>query len=260
MNVAVCIKQVPLSSIPMDSQGNLDRSQGGGRLNPGDGYALEAALQIAEKTHGQVTALTMGPGSAEAVLKTAFSLGVSRGILLCDRAFAGADVYATAYTLAQAIRMLGSVDVIVCGQHSTDGDTAQLPSSLGQQLGIRTLGWVKGLEIRENQILVRQELSAGTQEALVTGPCLLAVGEEIGRLRIPTLREQLRAKSRQIETIGLQDLSDRNPDHYGLAASPTRVVKVEAVERTRKHAPISLSGEEGARRILAAIREGTAYV
>ena len=188
MRIVVCIKQVPSASIPMDDSGNLDRSQAGGQLNPGDLYALEAGLQLAEALSGQVTALTMGPASAEAVLKTAFSMGADQGVLLSDPAFAGGDVYATARTLSQGIRALGGADLVICGQQTTDGDTGQLPSSLGAQMGIPTLGWVKKLEVAGNQLLVSQELSLGTQQAQVSLPCLLAVGEGIGRVRVPSLR------------------------------------------------------------------------
>ncbi len=237
MNVLVCIKQVPSRSVPIDgSSGVLDRSQAGGRINPWDLYALEAALRIAEKTGGQVTALTMGPESAEKSLKTALSMGAQSGVLLSHRAFAGADVYATAFTLAQGIRSLGTFDVVVCGQQTTDGDTAQLPFSLAVQLGIPAVGWVKGLAVEGDTLCVQQELSGGTQQVKITAPCLLAVGEGIGKPRIPSLREQLRARSREIRRIGLSDLENKDPDCYGLAASPTRVVSVSEIHQTA-HAP-----------------------
>ena len=255
MNAAVCIKQVPSGSVPTDAEGNLQRDRGGTRLNPRDEYALEAALTLARETGGSVTAITMGPPSAEAVLKTAFALGADRGILLTDRAFAGADVYATAYTLSQGIRALGGFDVIVCGQQSTDGDTAQLPFSLGIQLGIPVLGWVKHYELTEGRILVHQELSQGTQQVIAPPPCVLAVGTGCRQLRIPSLGDQLRARSRKIQVLALPDLLDSNAAHYGRAASPTRVVGTERIEHPAKNLPAVLSGEATARRIFRAVQE-----
>lgn len=254
MNVIVCIKQVPGSSVPMEGEnGVLDRSRGPARLNPRDLYAIEAALRIARETGGQVTALTMGPESATDALKTALSMGADRGVLLSDRAFAGADVYATAYTLAQGIRSLGEFDVVVCGQQTTDGDTAQLPFSLAVRLGIPALGWVKYLEIHDGILTVLQELSGGTQKSVCGAPCLLAVGEGIGTPRIPTLRDQLGAKKKPIQRMGLLDLPDTEPEHYGLKASPTRVVS--ACERTqeRKAQPRKLAPDEAAAQILHAV-------
>lgn len=259
MKIIVCIKQVPSSSVPTDDFGNLDRSRAGGQLNPRDSYALEAALQLGKALDGQVTALTMGPESAGEVLKTAFTLGVSQGVLLSDPAFAGADVYATAYTLAKGIEALGGADLVICGQQSTDGDTAQLPSSLAVQLGIPVLGWVKSIELGQNGLTLLQELSQGTQKTTISFPCLLAVGEGIGRPRIPSLRDQLRAKSRQAQVLNLRDLPDTDPEHYGRRASPTRVIHAEAAPQKQKHSPTSLNGEKGAERILQALREESPY-
>ena len=259
MNVIVCIKQVPSGSVCLDDRGILERSQSGGRLNPGDSYALEAAMQIAETAGGQVTALTMGPESGAQILRTAFSVGVSHGVLVCDRAFAGADVYATAYTLSQAIRQLPPFDVIVCGQQTADGGTAQLPFSLAAQLGIPAVGWIKALEIREGQLILKQELSGGTQQAEPGTPCLLSVGAGIGSPRLPSLRGQLKAKNAPIQVMSLKDLRDQDPLHYGLAGSCTRVTALQQLKREKKNAPIPLSGEGGAEKILSLCREVKAY-
>lgn len=259
MNVLVCIKGVPAGSISLDDTGVLARNRAGSELNPGDFYALEAGLRIAEQTQGQVTALTMGPSSGETVLRTALALGVKEGILLSDPCFAGADVYATAYTLSQGIRTLSSWDVILCGQQTTDGGTAQLPFSLAARLGIPALGWVKELKILEDRLVLSQELREGTQQAEVRTPCLIAVGKEIGTPRSPSLRSQLRARNQKITVLTLQDLEDRNPDHYGLSGSRTQVIRVQNIQKKRKNPPLSLSGQEGANAILKLCREVTSH-
>lgn len=251
MNVVVCIKQVPARSVPMDrTLGVLDRSRAGGQLNPGDLYALEAGLRLARAAGGTVTALTMGPESARQSLHTALGMGVDRAVLLSDRAFAGADVYATACTLAQGIRALGPFDLVVCGQQTTDGDTAQLPFSLAVRLGIHALGWVKKLD--EAEQTVEQELSLGTQRVPIQAPCLLAVGEGIGKPRIPSLRDQLTAKKKPIVCLGLSDLEERDPERYGLAASPTRVVSTREAAPVEGKEPVCRPPEELARLLLEA--------
>ena len=244
MKVIVCVKQVPASSVPLDSAGNLLRGRGSAQLNPGDAWAIEAALQLAEAMNGTVTALTMGPASAETVLRTALSMGGSQGVQMTDRAFAGADVYATAHTLAEGIRCLGGADYVVCGQQSTDGDTAQLPFSLAAQLGIPALGWVKKLQLDGEKLTVLQELSQGTQQAELPCPCVLAVGKEIGTPRIPSLRARLRAKNQEIRVLTLSDLSDPEPAHYGLSGSPTRVVRASETVRTVRNQPLVLNGAD----------------
>lgn len=243
MNVVVCIKQVPSRSVPMDGRlGVLDRSQAGGQMNPMDYYALEAGLRLAKAAGGSVTALSMGPECAEQCLRTALGMGVDRAVLMCDAAFSGADVYATAYTLAQGIRALGSFDLVVCGQQTTDGDTAQLPFSLAVQLNIPALGWVKVLDVEH--LTVDQELSLGTQRSEIKTPCLLAVGEGIGAPRIPSLRDQLTAKKKPIQYLKCSDLKECDPACYGLAASPTRVVSTRMAETVEGAEPVRLPPEE----------------
>ena len=238
MHILVCIKQVPAGSVPLDStNGVLDRSLAGTDLNPFDTYAIEAALRLKETFGGSVTALTMGPPSAKSVLQTAFSIGVDGGVLLSDRAFAGADVFATARTLAAGIKTLSPFDYIVTGQQSTDGDTAQLPASLAVQLQLPFVPWVKAIEMEtDNRLRLSQELSRGTQEILVSAPCLLSVGAGIGSVRLPNLRDKLRAKSKPIQLLTLADLQDTDATHYGLLASPTRVCHIETVEQAAKTA------------------------
>lgn len=216
-------------------------------------------MQAKQRYGGRVTALTMGPESSQKVLKTAFSIGADRGVLLSDHAFAGADVYATAYTLAQGIQRLGSFDLIVCGQHSSDGDTAQLPFSLAAQLKIPALGWVKSIDFREGYLVLRQELSSGTQQAEVSFPCLIAAGSGIGIPRIPSLRSQLTARGKKPEILTLAELPDQNPEHYGLLGSRTRVIKVQDILKWQKHNPLMLNGEEGARELLKLCREVKTY-
>lgn len=258
MKVLVCIKQVPAKSVPMDkANGVLDRSKAGGRMNPWDSYALEAGLRIAEQTGGSVTAFSMGPRTAEQSLREALSMGADDAVLLCDKAFAGADVFATAYAISQGIKAAGSFDIVICGQQTTDGDTAQLPFSLAVRLNVPAVGWVKKIEeVDENSITVLQELSCGTQRIKAKSPFLMAVGDGIGRVRIPTLREQLKAKRKEVKILTLADLEDTSSDSYGLKASPTRVVKVHEAEHEQKCEPIELDAQRTAQLILNEISGG----
>jgi electron transfer flavoprotein beta subunit len=127
MRIIVCIKQVPdTAEVRINPETNtLIRDGVPSIINPYDTHAIEAGLQIKEKTGGKVTVVTMGPPQAETALREALSMGVDEAVLLTDRAFAGSDTWATAYTLAKAIEHIGG-DVILCGKQAIDGDTAQV--------------------------------------------------------------------------------------------------------------------------------------
>lgn len=247
MNILVLIKQVPAGSTCLDNDGILDRSKSGTTINPYDLYALETAYQFKKKLNEQgksvsITSLSMGPESAAEIIRTSYSYGCDNGYLLSDKVFGGADVYLTAYTIKQGIDILGNFDLIITGQQTTDGDTAQVPYSLGSQLNIRTIGWVKNIiDIDNDKIKVEQELSSSNQIIEVSYPVLISVGEYVFKPHIPSLRDQLMSKKKEVKVITLNDLNDRNKNHYGLNGSPTRVVNIKRVKRDRMNAPITFN-------------------
>ena len=130
MKIAVCIKQVPdTSEIKIDPvKHTLIRDGVPAIVNPYDKNAVEAAVQLKEKHGGEVTVITMGLPAAKKALKECLAMGCDHAYLVTDRAFGGADTYATSYTLAETLRKLGPFDLILCGKQAIDGDTGQTGS------------------------------------------------------------------------------------------------------------------------------------
>src|SRR5581483_7310763 len=87
--------------------------------------AVSKGVELARQTGGTCTVFTLGPPSAEDVLREAIAWGANDGVLLSDPAFAGSDTLATAKTLAAAIRPQG-YDLILVGRNSIDGETGQV--------------------------------------------------------------------------------------------------------------------------------------
>jgi electron transfer flavoprotein beta subunit len=131
LNIIVCIKQVPdTGDIKIDPKTNTLMREGvPSIINPFDLHALEAGLQIRESFGGKVIVLTMGPPQAESSLREALSMGADEAVLLSDRAFAGADTWATSYTLAKAINKIGA-DIVFCGKQAID-EAYQSPATYG---------------------------------------------------------------------------------------------------------------------------------
>ncbi|MCU0483371.1 MAG: FAD-binding protein [Chloroflexi bacterium] len=168
MDCIVLVKQVPdVSNIPEDAwdreKGTLRRAMLDSVLNPLDLHALTFAGRLAgSDPGGRIVFLTMGPPQAREVLVDCLSRLPGEAVLLTDHAFAGADTGATAYSLACAIRRIehdllgGSRDyAIVSGMQSVDGDTAQVPPQIAEELGIEHIAYAKGLET-EPAIRVRR--------------------------------------------------------------------------------------------------------
>ena len=124
----VFLKQVPQSTkVELDPvTKTLKRSSALSQTNPDDLYALQMALDLKRDTAAEVVAVSMGPASAETVLREALQRGADRAILLSSPAFAGSDTWCTSLVLAAAVRKIGAYDLLFFGKMAIDGDTAQV--------------------------------------------------------------------------------------------------------------------------------------
>ncbi|MBA7507365.1 Caffeyl-CoA reductase-Etf complex subunit CarD [subsurface metagenome] len=228
MNIVVCLKQVPgTTKVQIDPQTNTLIRQGiENIINPFDTYALEEGVRMKERYGGKVTVISMGPPQAEEVLREAISLGADEAILLSDNAFAGADTWATAYTLARAIDKLEQCDLVICGRQTLDGDTGQVGPELAEMLGIPFVAYVSQIEETNNKRMrVRRMVEDGHEVIETPLPAVISVVKEINVPRLPSLRGLAKAKSAVIPVWTAEELGvDKNM--VGLAGSFTRVIKV----------------------------------
>lgn len=247
MEILVCIKQVPgTSNVQVDPvTGVLKRDGVDSKMNPYDLYALETALKIREEKGGTVKVISMGPPQAKEIIKEAYMMGADEGALISDRKFAGADVLATSYTISQGVRMMGNVDLIICGKQTTDGDTAQVGPEMAEYLGIPHVANVRKLvALKEESIVVEMDMPDTIEVAEIKYPCLITVEKDIFQPRLPSYRKKLATKDREIKMFGLNDLQDKNEKRYGLNGSPTQVERIFPPEVNTDREMWTGSGEE----------------
>jgi electron transfer flavoprotein beta subunit len=228
MNIIVLIKQVPdTSEVKINRETNtLIRDGVPSIINPYDMYALEEALRLREQNGGKVTAMTMGPPQAADSLKEAVAMGVDDVVLLSDRAFAGADTWATSYTLAMGIKKIGNFDLVIAGKQAIDGDTAQVGPETADMLGIPFVAYVRKIEKVENAWLVAERMMDEGFDVVETSlPALITVVKEINQPRLPSLKGKMKAKSLKVVSWTAAD-TGANPDLCGLKGSPTKVVRI----------------------------------
>lgn len=228
MNIVICIKQVPdTTQVKINPTTNtLIREGVESIINPFDMYAIEEGLRLKEKFGGKTIVLTMGPPQAESALREAISLGCDEGILISDRAFAGSDTLATSYTLAMAIKKIGSYDIIICGKQASDGDTAQVGPGIAAHLDIPQVTYVKHIkESDETSITVERMTEEGSEILKSPLPCLITVVKEINEPRIPSLKGKMKAKKAEITNWKALDI-DCDEERLGLNGSPTQVVRI----------------------------------
>jgi electron transfer flavoprotein beta subunit len=258
MKIIVCIKQVPgTTQVDIDENtGVLKRDGVEAKINPYDLYALETALRIKARLPGATTvALSMGPPQAEQSLREALMMGIDEAVLVSDRRFAGSDVLATAHTLSQAILSLGGLGLILCGQQTTDGDTAQVGPEIAEFLNIPHATHVTALRDIDPQGLTAQVDLPSTEETVrLPLPCLISVNKGIHTPRLPSFKLKKETRDRTIKVLSLNDLPDSDPAHYGLNGSPTQVVRIFPPEHHVVHETWEGASETLAERLFAHLR------
>ena len=248
MKILVCIKQVPgTTQVEIDeTTGTLKRDGVPAKMNPFDLYALETALRIKAETGAEVTAMTMGPPQCERVVREAFMMGADRGVILSDRAFGGADVLMTSFTLAQGVKKTGPYDLVICGKQTTDGDTAQVGAEMAEWLGVPHVANVRSIDRLEDCAVCATVDQPDSEIAVrVPYPCLITVEKGIYEPRLPSYRLKCATEGREILWLALGDLDDSDPKHYGLNGSPTQVKRIFPPESHVEH--VMLEGDDPAK-------------
>ncbi|MBO7238147.1 MAG: electron transfer flavoprotein subunit beta/FixA family protein [Elusimicrobiaceae bacterium] len=257
MNIIVCIKQVPdTAQVQIDPQtGNLIRTGVPSILNPYDHYALEKALAIKSRTGAKVTVLSMGPQQALAVLRLALALGADEGVLLSDRALAGADTWATAYTLATAIKKIGQYDLILCGQMAIDGDTAQTGPEMAYHLGISQLTFCESVDSDGQRLMAKKLMDGGHQIIEADLPILATMTMPADYTpKYPSFLAAHQAQDKPISVWTAADIG-ADPHKIGLEGSPTRVARIFPPAGREKGEMIRGTAEEMAAKFVEILKK-----
>jgi electron transfer flavoprotein beta subunit len=244
--IVVLAKQVPdtanIRGNAMKEDGTVNRAALPTVFNPEDLNALELALQIKDWTGREVILLTMGPYKAVDIIKQALYMGADAGYLLTDKKFAGSDTWATSYILAEAVRKIGGVDLVIAGRQAIDGDTAQVGPQVAEKLGFNQVTYVTSLNaVEEGTLTVERDGEFQTEVIRAPLPLLLTVTSAANTPRYPSARQMLRYFKADIKenipaeryaeykrngwvipTLTFADLA-LDEAHIGLKGSPTKV-------------------------------------
>jgi electron transfer flavoprotein beta subunit len=256
-NIIVLAKQVPdtrnVGKDAMKADGTVNRAVLPAIFNPEDLNALEQALGIKERFPGsKITVLTMGPGRAADILREGLFRGADDGVLLTDRAFAGADTLATSYALSMAVHKIGKYDIIISGRQAIDGDTAQVGPQVAEKLGITQITYAEEiLDIIGRKIRIKRRLENGVEVVECPLPTVVTVNGSARACRprnaklLQKFKYAKTATELQTEDNDYVELytarpylnlvewnvADVNADpvQCGLSGSPTKVKKIESV-------------------------------
>ncbi|MBW2064444.1 MAG: electron transfer flavoprotein subunit beta/FixA family protein [Deltaproteobacteria bacterium] len=259
MDIIVLIKQVPdTTEVKLDPKtGTLIREGVESIINPDDLHALESAISIKETLGGRITVLSMGPAQAIDAISEAIGMGADEGILLTDKAFAGADTWATSYTLGKAIEKLGSYDLVLCGRQAIDGDTAQIGPQVADFLGVPQVTYVFGIEeIEKGKVVVKRRLEDGFEVVECPLPGLLTMTNEMNTPRYPLVGRLIDSckEKAPIKVWNAADIGVKTSE-VGLEGSLTHVIRTFSPKQKREGEIIKGDTKEAVETLLDKIRE-----
>ena len=262
LNIVVLAKQVPdtrnVGKDAMKEDGTINRAALPAIFNPEDLNALEQALRLKDANPGStVTILTMGLPRAAEVIREAMFRGADTGIVLTDRALGGADTLATSYSLAQAIKKMDKVDIVLCGRQAIDGDTAQVGPQVAEKLGMPQVTYAEEiLSIADGKATIRRRIESGVETVKAPMPLVVTVNGSAPDCRprnakrvmqfkyavSPSekekLSDELKALVDKRPGLNLQEWSaafvEADPEQIGMPGSPTKVKAIENVVFTAK--------------------------
>ena len=256
MKIVVCIKQVPnTTQVKLDPEtGTLIRKGVPSIINPDDKAGLEAALRMKDQYGATVQVVSMGPPQADLALREALAMGADEAVLITDRAFGGADTWATSSTLASAIRMLG-YDLIITGRQAIDGDTAQVGPQIAEHLKIVNISYAEDIKLVGDSIVVKRQYEDRYHMIKAKLPCLITALSELNEPRYMTAAGIFNAyREKEVRILTRMDL-DVEDGNIGLKGSPTRVVKSFTKEAKGQGTVVTLDTQESVAWIIEKLEE-----
>jgi electron transfer flavoprotein beta subunit len=227
MKIVVCLKQVP------DTETRVKIGAGGSTVSeadvanwivsPYDEFAIEEALRIREAKGGEVVLVTVGPDRAQAALRTGLAMGADSALHVKDAALEATDTLGTARTLAAAMRTLGPVDLVLCGQQGVGGDNSQIPGMLAELLDLPQVTVAVKIEIGDGKAAIEREIEGGRETWETPLPAVVSAQKGLNEPRYASLKGIMAAKKKTIQVF---DLSGLGLDAGAVAPK----VKVTAME------------------------------
>ena len=241
MRYAVAVKQVPdTREMSVDENGSLVRAGVPSILNPYDEYALTRLLEM-RSGDDEVIVFTMGPPQAGDALVKCLELGADEAYLITDRAFAGADVWATARALtAFILKFVPDADLYVFGRQAIDGDTGQVPYEVAAQLGVQQFAYTESLSRTDDGLVAVQDYGDVRRTCSVPKGSVVSFGSVDPNGTLVSISDYLSAQDREVEevdriAIGLGLYS------VGLKGSMTRIVSTTASSGVRRNRKVEIT-------------------
>lgn len=193
MKIIACYKCVPYSEeITVNDDRTLNLENASLEIGQYDLRAVETAMRIKE-ADGESTVAVLSVGG-EAICnskmkKAILSRGPAEMFGVQDSILEKASIYKTAAVLAAAVKKIGGVDLVICGEGSSDMYAQQVGNVLGGILGWNTVNAVCAVGKQENGVRISRVTNDGVELIDVELPAVISVTGDINVPRIATMKD-----------------------------------------------------------------------
>lgn len=202
MNVVVAMKQIPdLQQIRIKNRqpvfddvpltfGTIDKN------------ALEAGVVLKENGLAEkVIVLAAGSEDLEDTVKEALAAGADEAFLILGDEINGAESSIIASFLAEGVKKIDDVGMLLFGEGSGDNYSGQVGSRVAEILGWPQVGYVSDIKVEGDKAIVTRALEDAEEVLEVALPAVITVVSGINEPRIPSVTQILKAGKKPKEIV-----------------------------------------------------------
>lgn len=179
-----------------------------------DTIGVEAALRIKDKdADTTITIVSLGPDSSRDTIKHCLAMGADEGVHINDPAVNDSDHWATAETLAAAIKKLEPYDLIIAGRQAVDWDMGIVGTTIAEILDVPSVTIAKDVQMDGGTVTVERVLMDGFETVEAPTPCVVTISNELGEPRYPQLRQIMQAAKKEVKVWTVADLGIEAPQN-----------------------------------------------
>lgn len=214
MNILVCISNVPDTTSKInfiDNDSKFDKNGVQFIINPNDEFGLTKAIWMKDSNNANVTVLTVGDSSADAILRKCLAIGADKAIRIDCEAIDASSVSKEIVEHCNEVKY----DLIICGRESIDYNGGLVPGLIAGYLDYNFVTNCVSLDIESGKAKCSREISGGIEVSESDLPLVIGAQKglvEESDLIIPNMRGIMMARQKPLEVLSAKNIKARAID------------------------------------------------
>ncbi len=201
MKILVCISKAPDTTSKIAFTNNNSAFDENGVqyiVNPYDEwYALVRALELKETVGADVTIITVGTSSDEAIMRKALAIGADEAVRIDAEPM---DAYVVAAEIANYAKTQG-FDLVMTGKETINFNGAQLGGMIAEGLNSPYISIASKLDVNGNMLTLEREITGGVEVVEVSLPVVVSCAKGMAEQRIPNMRGIMAARTKPLQVL-----------------------------------------------------------